>query len=328
MPAIERRSAAWAIVLAIGVAVASLLAACSPEPTGGDASVLDGILTLSADEDGAASLALWTATSSDEVDIREIALPGPATAWVSVGRASVLAATNLDGTVHTSDPVDARMSDDELAELDWRPVEATDPDGDALAEPAWFATWDPEGGRYAAISGDLPAGSELGLALVDPTTHGLLELTVDQPLLAAPPVWLDDDRVALIGGATTEPTALIVDATTGAIEVGPTGDRRIATSLDTDVVATSAGPGSSVDIAATSAWLEGSDASTGSIDAPDEDTTAISMALDRTGVRLAIVWVDRGGSVRLTVHDGTDGWRRVEDRPLEGVDAAAVAWLR
>jgi hypothetical protein len=327
MPAIERRSAARAIVLAVGVATAPILAACAAEPTG-DASVLDGLLTLSADRDGAASLALWTATPPDGVDVREIALPGPATAWVSVGRASVLAATLLDGTVHTSDPVDPRMSDDDLAELDWRPVEATGADGDPLAEPAWFATWDPEGGRYAAIAGDLPTGSELGLALVDPTTHGLLELALDQPLLAAPPAWLDDDRVALIGGATTEPTALIVDVTTGAIEAGPTGDRRIAISLDTEVVATSAGPGSSVDIGATSAWLEDSDVSTGSIDATDEDATAVSIALDRTGVRLAIVWVDRDGSVRLTVHDGDDGWRRVEDRPLEGVDAAAVAWLR
>jgi hypothetical protein len=141
------------------------------------------------------------------------------------------------------------------------------------------------------------------------TTHGLLELALDQPLLAAPPAWLDDDRVALIGGATTEPTALIVDVTTGAIEAGPTGDRRIAISLDTEVVATSAGPGSSVDIGATSAWLEDSDVSTGSIDATDEDATAISIALDRTGVRLAIVWVDGDGSVRLTVHDGDDGWR-------------------
>jgi hypothetical protein len=323
-----RRAAARAIAILLGLVLAGTFAACQPEPAG-TSSPIRGLLTLTADRDGAASLALWSAVpeTPDGVASRDIPLPSPATAWISVGRASVLAATLLDGTVQTSDPVDPGATDQELDALDWRPVDALDPTGDPLEEPAWFATWDPGGGRYAAIAGDLPEGEDLRLALVDPTAKAFGETPLDTPLLAAPPVWVDDDSVALVGGATNEPVAVIVDTATGAIDDGPAGARRLATSLDTSIVAMSAGSGSAVEIGSTDAWLDGSGASTATIDAPDEDSTAVSLALDRSGERLAIVWLDGDGAVRLAVHDGTDGWRRVLDLPLDGV-AAAVAWLR
>jgi hypothetical protein len=329
MPAMPRRITARALVALAGIVVAGSLVACTPEPADAP-SPIRGLLTLTADRDGEASLGLWASSpgATDGVAVSEIPLPSPATAWISVGRASVLAATLLDGTVQVSGPVDPGATDEELAQIDWRAIEASDPTGDPFEGPAWFATWEPRGGAYAAIVGDLPAGEDVRLALVDPTAAESRELDLDTPLLAAPPVWVGTDVVALVAGATTEPTSLIVDTDDGAVGEGPVGARRLAASIDTTVIATTAGEGSGVEIGTTEAWLDGSGASVATIDAPDADTTAISLALDRTGSRLAIVWLDGEGGVRLAVHDGADGWRRVLDQPLDGVAAAAVAWLR
>jgi hypothetical protein len=61
---------------------------------------------------------------------------------------------------------------------------------------------------------------------------------------------------------------------------------------------------------------------------PDGFADAVSLALDATGRRLAIVWLGENGEPRADVHDGNDGWRRVWSQPLAGASAAAVAWLR
>ena len=75
-------------------------------------------------------------------------------------------------------------------------------------------------------------------------------------------------------------------------------------------------------------WLADDGTSIGSVELPDGFTEAISLALDATGDRLAIVWRAEDGTARADVHDGTDGWRRVWREPLAGTASAAVAWLR
>lgn len=307
--------AAAAAVLAMVVATG-----CGPAVSG-DVAAADGLYVLAPDADGGASLTLWTATAGDAPTV-DVALPGPATAWISSGRARVLAATLLDGTVLTSDPVDA----DHAAELAWRPVEARDLAGKAADDPAWFVTWDPQGGRFATITGDLPGGADVALTLIDPTTSSAFVIPLDRALLPSSPVWIGEDRVALVGGTTAEPQAIVVDTTTGEIEDGPIGDRRLASSADASVIATTGGPGSPVVLHATADWRSGGGDPIATIDAPDGETQATAMALDPKGQRLAIVW-QRSGGVRLEVHSRTAAWRRATTVDAVGL-AAAVAWSR
>jgi hypothetical protein len=305
-------------------AMAMLGLACSPAPSGG-AAALDGLLVLAADADGAANLTRWSWDPRGSGDgagaavATSLALPGPATASISSGRARVLAATLLDGSLHTSDP----LGDDALT---WRAVEALDPSGDPPPAPAWFVTWDPEGGRFATITGDLPGGADVELTLIDPSARSAFIVALDRPLLPSAPVWLDGERVALVGGSTSEPVSVIVDTTTGEAIDGPAGDRRLATSADGSVIATTGGPGSPVVIRSSTAWAAGDGTSIGMIDAPTDAAQASSMALG-AGQRLAIVWQGVDGGVRVDIHDGSDGWRRVMTLDEAG-RAAAVAWSR
>lgn len=306
-------------------AMAMLGAACSPAPSGG-AAALDGLLVLAADADGAATLTRWSYDPRGSGDgagaavAASLDLPGPATASVSSGRARVLAATLLDGSLHTSDP----LGDGALI---WRAVEAFDLTGDPPPDPAWFVTWDPEGGRFATITGDLPGGGDVELTLIDPSARSAHVIALGRPLLPSAPVWLDGERVAVVGGSTTEPVSVIVDTATGEATDGPAGDRRLATSTDGSVIATTGGPGSPVVIRSSKAWAAGDGTSIGMIDAPTDEAQATSMALGVGGQRLAIVWQGVDGGVRVDIHDGSDGWRRVTTLDEAG-RAAAVAWSR
>jgi hypothetical protein len=307
-------------------ALAGLLAigGCQPEPTGGEAT-LEGLLVLAGGSGGGSTLEAY-AVREDGPVVLDIELPRGGTAWVSAGLASVLVATSTDGELRTSDPVDPRGPAVDLAALRWRDVEATVPGGDRPSGPAWFAAWDPSGDRFAALGGDLPGGEDMSLVLIDPAAGSALEIPLRRPLLAAPPVWLDEDRVAVLGGGSSEPAAFIVDTTSAEVVDGPTGDRRMATSGDGRVVAVTAGADAPVVVRSTEAWLAADGTSIGAIDPPAE-ASAIAMALDTDGDRLAIVWLGPDG-VRVDVHDGGDGWRRVASQPLDGAAAAAVCWLR
>lgn len=315
-------------VLAATLILAATVVACGPEPTGEQAAV-DGLVVLVADAAGSASLAVWSFEPTGGIDgtgaaaANELETPGDAMAWIATGRAQVLAATMLDGTILTSDPIGR------AGPLAWRPVEAVDVDGDPPPGPAWFASWDPEGGRFATITGDLPGGDDLDLTLVDPSTGGAFVIPLGQALLPSAPVWLDGERVALAGGSTTDPYAVIVDTTTGEITDGPGGDRRFASSADGSVIVSGGGPGEAVVVRSTGAWLDEQGTAIGTIDAPSGDALATSIALDADGDRLAIVWLGVEAGLRVDVHDGTDGWRRVISPPLgQGTQAAIVAWSR
>jgi hypothetical protein len=308
----RRRSLVLAAVLAV--------AACAPEPAG-DLTAVNGLLVLAADADGAATLASWSSDPDAGTVAADIDLPGPATVWLSSGRGRVLAATLLDGTIQASDPVRG------AGPLAWRPVEARDPGGERPPDPAWFVTWDPEGGRFATITGDLPGGDDLDLTLIDPSTGSAFVIPLGQSLLPAAPVWLDGDRVALVGGSTTEPVAVLVDTTTSEVTDGPAGDRRLATSADGTVIATTGAPGSPVVVHATAAWEAGDGTSIGAIRAPSGEAQAASMALDAGGQRLAIVWQGLDDGLRVDVHARAADWRRITTLPVTG-RAAAIAWSR
>lgn len=296
---------------------ATLIEACSSgQPSA--AAAPDGLLALVADPTGT-TLVGWDASGHEGVPI---ALPKGDTVWVAGGLAHVLAVTLADGTTATSDPV--RLG----TRLGWRPVKAKTSSGDPAKGPDFFATWDPDGGRYATLAGDVQSGEGVRVALIDPSAGTVVEMPLDRPVVAAPPAWIDNDRLVIVTGDAGEPMATIVDAASGELSDGPTGARLLATSANGRRIATMAGQGAPVVIHETSAWLGDDGSSIASIEPAGDATTAIAFALDATGDRLVVAWAARNGSISLAIHDARAGWRRVAQPKIGKARGAVVAWLR
>ena len=138
------------------VACVSLLGACSNGAPSAE-SAPDGLLALIANADGT-TLVGWD-DSGDEPT--SITLPKGETTWIDPGLAGVLAATMADGTTQTSDPLHLGKK------LKWRAVKAVGPNGDPDRGPDTFASWEPSGGRYATLSGDLATGEDVRVVLID-----------------------------------------------------------------------------------------------------------------------------------------------------------------
>ena len=140
------------------------------------------------------------------------------------------------------------------------------------------------------LAGDLLAGEDIRVVLIDPALSSAFEIEIDQPVVAAPPVWLDDQRLVVVTGDAGSPLATIVDVETGDQTEGPSGDRLLATSADGKRVATMADQGSPIVIRDMAGWLAGDGSSIASIEPPGGSTTAITFALDTPGQRLAVAW--------------------------------------
>jgi hypothetical protein len=297
----------------------AVAAGCSEAKSSGDqAGATDGLIVLAATDDGT-SLLGWDGSTNKGIPIT---LPKSDATWIATGRADVLAAVLPKGTTATSDPVHLGKP------LAWRPVKAVDPTGDAPAGPDFFATWDPDGGRFATLAGDLPSGGAIRVVLVDPSVSTAFEIEVDRPVVAAPPAWIDPDRVVLVTGDAGNPLAAIVDTTTSEVTEGPSGDRLLATSADGKRIATMAGQGDPVIVRDTAGWLSGDGSSIASVTPPTGSATAIGFALDATGQRLAIAWAAEDGTVSLAIHDGRSDWRRVAQPAIGTARGAVVAWRR
>jgi hypothetical protein len=309
----ERRAIGATLVLAAVL----VLAACSnPSPSNTEAP--DGLVALVAGKDDT-TLMGWDATGGPAV---AIALPAGDTTWIATGRADVLAATLTNGKMATSAPI--RLG----KPLAWRTVKAAGPTGGAPKGPDWFATWDPEGGRFATLAGDLPTGDGIRVVLIDPSVGSAFEIPVDRSVVAAPPAWIDSDRLVVITGDAAAPLATIVDATTGELSDGPSGSRLVATSADGHRIATMDGQGDPVVVHDTAGWLSGDGSSIASVAPPSGSATAIAFALDATGDRLVVAWQAQDGSVTLAVHDGKSDWRRVAKPEIGAARGASVAWRR
>ena len=261
----------------------------------------------------------WDATATEGVPIT---LPKGGTTWISTGRADVLAATLTTGKLATSDPVRLGKT------LAWRTVKAVVPTGGPLAGPDYFATWDPKGGRFATLAGDLVSGDGITVVVIDPSLGTALEIPIDRSVVAAPPTWIDGDRLVIVTGDATAPIATIVDTRTSELSDGPSGARLLATSANGRRVATMAGQGAPVLIHDTAGWLSGDGSSLASIAPPNGSATAIAFALDTTGQRLVIAWQADDGTVSLAVHDGGSDWRRVGTPKIGSAKGAVVAWRR
>ncbi len=302
-----------------------LLSGCDAA-AGTAARPVEGLLILTKG-DAASLVVLAAKDDSDEAVSIGLPLPADGAAWVSAGDGGVIVGSTTNGELQTSDAVDPRGAAVDIAGLEWTPVEAADEAGGPLPA-AGLPTWAPGGGRFAALAGDLAGGGDIALLIVDTKEGKATTLALKRPLLASPPVWLDANRVAVLTGSATDPATLVVDVATGKIADGPVGERRLATSADGKVIATSAGAGSPVVLRSSKGWLADDGTSIGSVEVPEGFSQATSLALDATGDRLAIVWRREDGTARSDVHDGTDGWRRVWSQPVAGTATAAVAWLR
>ncbi len=278
----------------------------------------DGLIALVAAKDGKTSLTGWDGSHRDGTPIT---LPKGNTVWISAGLANVLVATLDKGTTATSGPVRLGKT------IEWRAVTAKDPAGHAPAGPDYFATWDPQGGRFATLAGDLQSDDPVRVVLIDPTLGTAFEIPIEVPVVAAPPVWIDSDRLAVVTGDAGKPAATLIDTTNGQATDGPSGARLLATSANGRRIATMAGPNAPVVIRNTDGWLAGDGSSIASIAPPNGSTTAIAFALDATGERLVVAWAADNGTVTLAVHDGKSDWRRTAQPKIGTAKGAAVAWL-
>ena len=311
-----RRVRAAALAM-LALAIATALAACDVSSGTSDANV-GGLLLLSG-KPGDAALRSWPAGAAADADRTVKTADG--TTWVAAGRGDVLVAGLVDGSLRTSDPI----GDDPSPT--WRAVKAAGADGDPVGGPFYFPSWDPEGGRFATLAGDLDADAHL--VLVDPSTSSAFDVDLGRAVVAAPPAWVGPDLLAIPVGDASQPGSVLLDTTTGDVRDGPAGGRLLATSADAGVIATVGGAtGDQVVIRSTEGWLAGDGSSIGSIDAPPDIVAPIALALDRDGSRLAIAWLLDGGAVRVVVHDRAESWRRSFSRDLPDAQGAVVGWLR
>ena len=88
-----------------------------------------------------------------------------------------------------------------------------------------------------------PAAARSIVVLIDPSAGSAFEIAIDRAVVAAPPVWIDPDRLVVVTGDAAAPLAAIVDTTTSEVTDGPSGDRLLAASGDGKRIATMAGPG-------------------------------------------------------------------------------------
>jgi hypothetical protein len=316
MPTPTRRRLPPSLACAVLVLVA---AACTNPSGSGDTGIApDGLIALVARGDDT-SLVGWNAGGGEPIPIR---LPKGDVVWIATGLQDVLAAVRADGTSATSDPVELGSPPT------WRDVDARDPSGKPPSGPSYFAAWEPDGGRYAMLAGDLLAGDDIRVVLVDPALSTAFEVALDEPAVAAPPVWIDDDRLVVVSGDAGAPIATIVDSTSGDQTEGPSGDRLLASSADGKRIATMAEQGAPIVIRDMAGWLAGDGSSIASIEPPNGSTTAITFALDTKGQRLAVAWAAANGSVSLAVHDGGSGWRRTSKPDIGSAKGAVVAWRR
>ena len=304
--------------LGAALVVATMMVGACSSPKGSADAALDGLIALAADTTRT-SLLGWDTRGGDGV---AITLPKGDAVWVATGRAGVLAVTFADGGLATSDPVQLGKK------LAWRTVKAVGPSGVAPKGPHYFAVWDPQGGRFASLAGDLLAGDQIRVVLIDPSAGTAFEIPLDRPVPAAPPAWIDGDRLVVVTGDAAQPASLIVDTTTSAMTEGPIGARLVATSANARRIATMAGQGAPVVVRDTAGWLSGDGSSIASVDPPASSSTAIAFALDTTGQRLVIAWAAKDGTVTIAVHDGASAWRRVAQPKIGSARGAVVAWRR
>jgi hypothetical protein len=192
------------------------------------------------------------------------------------------------------------------------------------SRPPSFPTLSPDGGRIAATLGDPGSGrADAALLLIDHVSGRTTEITLDGRDDGRPPAWLGDGTVVvpLLDGSDA-PALAVVDTASGHVSHRPSLGGAFAASSDGRVVA-AADRGSAivrVGPATThgdsNAWAAAGDV----ILPPDGATQAGQLLVDRTGLRLAVTWLDAAGDpAGVTVYGRAgDRWETRAVIPLSG----------
>ena len=214
---------------------------------------------------------------------------------------------------------------------------AKDPSGDTPARrPAYFAAWEPDGGRYAMLRGRPPRGRGHQSRADRPRPRERLRDPEDLTSRSLP---------HRLSGSTTSgwsvvptgdagsPLATIIDVETGDQTEGPSGDRLLATSADGKrSLATMADQGSPIVIRDMAGWLAGARADR----SPPSNHQAVRRPLgqafresDTPSQRLSSAWppttLAQSPSPSTTA---ASSWRRVARPDIGPARGAVVAWLR
>ncbi len=290
----------------------------------------------------------------DQGERRPIPLPDAGVAWLSTSRDGRALATALDGRTFVSQPlVDG-------ADPEWRPVSTIGLDRRALAGPLAFGTLAPDGAHAAFIAADFASGGAFDVVVLpiasatgptspapgDSTARGVSVTRVRRPAEGAPPAWLGARFVVLARTTADEVGLVIVDPDTGVIDEPPALGRPdpsgalspadpiagLSISADGRSAAVASGQDGRVEIYPAGSWRAGAPPIPAAVELrPESDgTRSIAwLALAPDGERLAIVRTSAdGGSVGVTIHAASSGWRQDRTIALGAVaDRAVVAWL-
>lgn len=240
---------------------------------------------------------------------------GGPTAWISAGRRGTVVATMADGSLRLSDRI---RSDHDAA---WKRVPS--PRADLPDDPIYFATWAPNGNRFAGLATDFSADTpSLSLVVVDPLADTSLIRELPGLPLPAPPAWLDDSRILV----ETRSGTVIVGVDSGELTPGPGvrgGTALVDVSADGSraAIAPEGGP---VEVRGRDAWLGDG----GQPELSLSDGTAVALALDRRAERLAVIWQRSPGPGLLIVYRRDGGWHETMRQPLpNGSQRGALTWL-
>ncbi|HEU4918495.1 MAG TPA: hypothetical protein VFT20_02085 [Candidatus Limnocylindrales bacterium] len=306
-----RRQAARCAAL-VAVAVAALVGC---DENGPDGARVDGLAILSGDV-GRTRL---TAHDATDAAGREVAVPDPATAWISGAPGSVLVATLADGRLAVGNAA---------GDEDWRfiePNEDAQPAGSLL-----FGAASPNGERVAALT--LGAAGQFGVAVTEVASGASIVFPVEGNPVLTGPAWIDEERVGVVvedpdvGGAIS-----IAGVASGDVTGGPGNVRAAAVSADGSAVVWLSSVDGRLYGSNTSTWLAGQEIAALPVEPPRAEVRPGSFALDAGGTRLAVVWErDDGRVVEIAVHRRmADGWA-VDARlgPPGDDPRAVVTWLR
>ncbi len=288
----------------------------------------------------------WLYVGSGRGEMRSVPLPVAATAWISADAAGQLLATTAGGLLFVA----GRFDDG--GEPRWREIDPTYR-GASPAAPLSFGTLSADGRTLAALAADFAAGTAFDLVVVDVGTGAASAVRVAAWPDGAAPAWLPDGRLLLIA---RDPRRDL----TGLLLVDPARPARalrfereaygIALSADGLVVAIDRADGLVV-AGATSLILDGGPGTDGD-PSPAEDpsraepsppddppglllaappgTAPGPFALDASGSRLAVTWLDdAGGPARVGRYRiGPDGPMAEAMFTIpNGAATAVVAWL-
>jgi hypothetical protein len=303
-------------LLAMSMVAILVATACTAAPVASGPPDLAGLLLLTGDL--RATTAVETCVGAP---CRMEAVDTPdGTTWIAAGDGGLLAATLVNATLRTSDRLDPG------GKQRWHELALVDPEGAPVVGPFMFPGWDPTGVRFATLAGELDTAPRL--VVVDSETGTALDDALDAPAMPAPPVWLDNDRIAVVTGTDEALTTAVITAETGDATPGPDGARLLATSADAKTIAVAGRGRDAVTVRVTSDWLAGGGPTLASFDPPDGAVAVTSLALDADGSRLAVAWLMDGGTVRVLAYTRADRWRATDVTGARNPPAAVVAWSR